>query len=221
MLSKLYAKNTKYTKLFVSLIVIFILSPLTQYFTFVNVIFSFSFFFAIILAINTLSFPSQIIFICRMIAIIALIPDLLSVIGGDQDILYSEFLLVISNFCFGLFILISMVAITTRIVEEETINQDVIRGAICLYLMLGILWFFFYKVVFFFDENAFSFPNTEFAQITSQLFYFSFTTLTTLGYGDITPANPFAMMLSNGEALIGQIFPAIFLARLVSLYERD
>jgi Ion channel len=47
--------------------------------------------------------------------------------------------------------------------------------------------------------------------------YFSFTTLTTLGYGDIVPLHPYARGLANIEAMIGQLYPAILIARLVSL----
>ena len=50
------------------------------------------------------------------------------------------------------------------------------------------------------------------------MLYFSFTTLTTLGYGDITPVSKMTMTLSNVQAIIGQLYPAIFIARLVGLY---
>lgn len=54
----------------------------------------------------------------------------------------------------------------------------------------------------------------------SDLIYFSFTTLTTVGYGDIVPVDPVARSLSNIEAILGQLYPATLLARLVSLGER-
>ena len=44
-------------------------------------------------------------------------------------------------------------AISTRIINEEPVNQDVIRGGICLYLLLGILWYFFYQIILFFDAK--------------------------------------------------------------------
>jgi hypothetical protein len=50
-----------------------------------------------------------------------------------------------------------------------------------------------------------------------ELLYFSFTSLTTMGYGDITPVHPLARSLANLEALIGQLYPAILIARLVSM----
>ncbi|MBV8882557.1 MAG: two pore domain potassium channel family protein [Chroococcidiopsidaceae cyanobacterium CP_BM_RX_35] len=51
-----------------------------------------------------------------------------------------------------------------------------------------------------------------------KLMYYSFTTLTTLGYGDIVPLNKIAMVVHNIESVFGQLFPAVFIAKLVSLY---
>ena len=53
--------------------------------------------------------------------------------------------------------------------------------------------------------------------IASKLIYFSFVTLTSVGYGDIVPVHPFARSLANIEAIIGQLYPATLLARLVTL----
>jgi hypothetical protein len=50
------------------------------------------------------------------------------------------------------------------------------------------------------------------------LFYFSFTTMTTVGYGDVFPINKFAMVFSNLEAIVGQLYIAIFVARLIGLH---
>jgi hypothetical protein len=63
------------------------------------------------------------------------------------------------------------------------------------------------------DSNAFSRSITP-----HQMLYFSFVTLTTVGYGDISPIAPIAMTFANLEAIIGQLYPAIIIARLVSLY---
>jgi hypothetical protein len=56
--------------------------------------------------------------------------------------------------------------------------------------------------------------------LPSDLVYFSFSTLTSVGYGDIVPVHPFARSLTNVEAIIGQLYPATLLARLVSLGQR-
>lgn len=215
---KLYSTKNKYTNLLISLLIIFILSPLVQYFWWANIVFSVAFFTMVLFSINTISISLQLIFICRIIASVILIMNLIIIRNNSY---LSQIGLVISDCCFSLFILIAIVAISHRIIKEKRVNKDVIRGSICIYFMLGLLWFSFYKIVLFFDGNAFRFPVTNIDIFSSQLFYFSFTTLTTVGYGDITPVNGFAMMLSNLEALIGQLFPAIVIAKLVSAYQEE
>jgi hypothetical protein len=58
-------------------------------------------------------------------------------------------------------------------------------------------------------------------ELTSQLIYFSCSTLTTLGYGDIVPVNPLARSLANLEAFFGQLYPAILIGRLVTLQMQE
>jgi Ion channel len=85
--------------------------------------------------------------------------------------------------------------------------------------MIGFLWGIFYKMIYLFDADAFSNISPE--NYLRKLNYYSFITLTTVGYGDITPQNSLAMSLANIEAIIGQLFPAIIIARLVGLYEAE
>jgi hypothetical protein len=117
-----------------------------------------------------------------------------------------------------------MLAILTGLVLEHVfragpITGDRIRGAIAAYLLLGLVWAFAYALV----ERAFpGGMKMEHAFLSvhheMQTFaYFSFVTLTTVGYGDITPVHPVARMLAVGEALVGQLYPAILIGRLVSL----
>jgi hypothetical protein len=84
--------------------------------------------------------------------------------------------------------------------------------------MLGIIWHLLYEVVYIWDAAAFSDPCGD---CHPDLLYFSYTTLTTLGYGDILPVNTWARTLANLEAITGLMYPAIFIARLVSLYSSD
>ncbi len=94
-----------------------------------------------------------------------------------------------------------------------------VQGAIVLYLNIALLFFTFYRLADVLLPNAFSgLPSTgrEYGS-GAALLYFSFATLTTLGYGDITPLHPLARSLANLEAVIGQLYPATLLARLVSL----
>jgi len=75
-----------------------------------------------------------------------------------------------------------------------------------------------YQLVALSDPSSFSFPATAVPQtLRFRLLYFSVTTLTTAGYGDITPLAPVARCLAALEGVIGQLFPVLLLARLVSM----
>lgn len=94
-----------------------------------------------------------------------------------------------------------------------------IQGAVLLYLNLALIFFVLYRLLEVLVPNSFSnLPEggTEFGS-GATLLYFSFSTLTTLGYGDIVPVHALARSLANLEGVIGQLYPATLLARLVSL----
>jgi|SRR5580698_2205008 hypothetical protein len=92
-------------------------------------------------------------------------------------------------------------------------------GAVLLYLTIGLTFVALYGFVALATPMAFTnLPalRGDFA-LSGDLIYFSFVTLTTTGYGDIAPLHPYARSLANVEAIIGQIYPATLLARLVTL----
>ncbi|WPF88920.1 potassium channel family protein [Cyanobacterium aponinum UTEX 3222] len=191
-----------------------VVTPFLQYFDRFNIWFPIIFFSTIILAINTLGFSKKFIYIFRGIAIFAYLS---SIISHLQMLNHIDTIEIFSDVLSALFMILSIVAIALRILSETEINGDVIKGAICIYLMIGILWGIFYKILVNINANSFELSIFIDASPQYQLFYFSFTTLTTLGYGDISPLNSVGMMLSNIEALLGQLFPAIFISKLVSL----
>jgi hypothetical protein len=94
-----------------------------------------------------------------------------------------------------------------------------VQGAIVLYLNFALIFSVLYRLVDTLVPNAFAGLSASGAEQGSgaTLLYFSFTTLTTTGYGDITPVHPIARNIANLEAVIGQLYPATLLARLVSL----
>jgi len=96
----------------------------------------------------------------------------------------------------------------------EKVSADTIKGGICVYIFIGILWGQLYKLTYDIDPSSFSIPFGE----HWGFFHFSFNTLTTVGYGVITPVSSFAMMLTNLEGLVGLLFLVLFLARLVGLH---
>ena len=91
-------------------------------------------------------------------------------------------------------------------------------GAVLLYLTVAIIFAAFYSFIGTLDPKAFANLTVEDSpKLATQLIYFSFATLTTTGYGDISPLHPVARALCNLEAIFGQLYPATLLARLVTL----
>jgi voltage-gated potassium channel len=103
---------------------------------------------------------------------------------------------------------------------HEQVTGDTIAGAICVFLLIGIIWALAFQGIYFFDHQAFN--NVTGASFTPaatvDLVYFSFATLTTLGYGDISPIASSARMFAVTEAIFGQIYLTVLVARLVGLY---
>jgi len=125
------------------------------------------------------------------------------------------------------FIAVAMLAtiVLTHVFRAGPITASRIQGAIAAYLLIALMFAAIYMWIDFHTGNT-AFGGSYIAPLTGEnplrrFVYFSFTTLTTVGYGDVVPINSFARAMSNLEAVIGQIFPAILLARLVSLEVSD
>ena len=119
------------------------------------------------------------------------------------------------------------VLVIHQVLREGPITMHRVMGTVVVYLLLGLVFASAYKLVELQLPESFnlvdqSAPDHDFNPKT-RLLYFSFTTLTSLGYGDITPLHPIARSLAMLEGLIGQLFPVILITRLVSmeLYHRQ
>jgi hypothetical protein len=116
------------------------------------------------------------------------------------------------------FFAVLAVMILVRVFGKGRINIHRIQGAVAIYLLLGVIWSGCYRLVLYFHPEAFSpLADSNERTLMSKLVYFSFATLTTVGYGDITAVHPAARSLAMLEALTGQLFPAVLIARLVSM----
>jgi hypothetical protein len=102
--------------------------------------------------------------------------------------------------------------------ESGVMSADRLSGAASGYLMMGVMWTFIYALVTRADPAAFSAAGSRAPLPFMDLLYYSFTTLTTMGYGDIVPMSRAARTAAIMEAIIGQLFLAILIAKLVSVY---
>ncbi|MEQ9617648.1 MAG: ion channel [Deltaproteobacteria bacterium] len=120
-----------------------------------------------------------------------------------------------------LFFILVTVTILEHILKSKEVTADTLYAAVCVYLLLGIMWASIYGVLEYLSPGAvFVGSEGEISEPLSSnvLIYYSFTTLTTLGYGDITSLTPLARIISILEAIIGQLFIVFLVARLVSTY---
>jgi hypothetical protein len=129
----------------------------------------------------------------------------------------------IANLWTGLVLLFAVVVIVGRVLSFNTVTIQSIYGVLSAYLIIGLMFAAFYAAIDHLTGHAF-FANGQ-QDITQTYQYFSFTTLTTLGYGDFTAAQNIGRAIAVLEALTGQIFLATLVARLVAAYraprERD
>lgn len=120
-----------------------------------------------------------------------------------------------------IFIGVLLAVLMVRVFQAGPVTSQRIRGAIVVYLLLGGIWGVLYFIVALNIPGAFRFAEAltpgDPDGLQRLLTYFSFTTLTTTGFGDIIPVHPLARTLAMFEALTGQLYLVITMARLVSL----
>ncbi len=116
----------------------------------------------------------------------------------------------------ALFFGFAVVLVGESIFASQKVTFDTVVGGICIFLMLGYLWFAIYGVLYLISPGAIAGPESRVSEF--DLMYFSFTTLTTVGYGEFVPVTAAAKVAANLEAVVGVLYPAIFIAKLVNSF---
>ncbi len=119
-----------------------------------------------------------------------------------------------------LFLSVLAILVLLQVFKEGHINFHRIQGAVAVYLLIGLIWAHLFQAIHSVDESSFLFIpeiDGDRESFFTKFLYFSFVTLTTIGFGDITPVHPLAKSLVMLEGLVGMLFPAIMITRLVGL----
>lgn len=123
------------------------------------------------------------------------------------------------------FFVFVIAVIVRSMLSRSDVTVDVIFGAMSVYLLIGVTWTFIFAIVEIINPGSFNFGSLGTEAIASArhgelrfLSYFSLVTLSTLGYGDITPVTPIARSLASLEAVVGQLYIAVLVARLVGMH---
>jgi len=141
----------------------------------------------------------------------------LAVTWGSRFYTFPQPLLIASTFSGIIFFGSIIYMIFKHILMQKKVSDEVIFGAIVVYLLLGIFCALCYGIIGALDPTAFYFGNEFIGDSRMRFLYFSYITMTTLGYGDITPVAPIARSLAMLEAIIGQIYLVVMIAWLVGM----
>jgi hypothetical protein len=102
----------------------------------------------------------------------------------------------------------------SHVLKDEVVTGEKVSAAICVYLFIGLTWAYLFSLTHYLEPGSFHIEDPD----LSHFIYYSFITLSTLGYGDITPLSPSARALSYVEAITGQLYLTVLVARLVGLH---
>jgi voltage-gated potassium channel len=109
-----------------------------------------------------------------------------------------------------------------QVLGEGVIDLNKVIGSIALFILIGLTWTILYLLMIEMDPGAFKgMSSLPWAENFAQASYFSFVTLTTLGYGDISPANRITEVLVYIEAIVGVFYMAAFVASLITAAQRE
>lgn len=119
----------------------------------------------------------------------------------------------------GILLLVTPFSILRHIASHPVVTTETVLGAVCVYLLIGFSFAFIYSGIAVLSPSPF-FQGESPASSNNTLF-FSYTTLTTVGYGNLVPAQSFGQTVAMLEALLGPIYLALIVARLVSLWGQE
>lgn len=210
----IHVAENKYNRLLTILIIIYLFSPFLVDFPIGNLVVFIVFFSTILLvAYQIHPSPKTVRTYLSLLVFTVLLRGLSSLpltsLNADRvlEIASSSILLA--------FLTLSIYLMLRELTIAEQVTADLIKGGICVYLLLGFLWANLYGIIYSFDVHSFTATSATVSR--ADLTHFSFTTLTTVGYGDIAPVSQIARVLANLEGIVGVLYPAVFIARLVGL----
>jgi len=171
-------------------------------------------FFSIIFVITIYAVSQKRLHI--IIAVILLIPTLLAV--WIPDIPKYNTLLTIGYICGLVVFAFAVISILNYIFTKETVTRQTISAAVAVYLLLAVIWTFIYRLIENLYPGSFAVAHDKLQDAPNIYLYFSLVTITTLGYGDISPTGGQAISLAVLEAITGQIYLVVVVAWFVGMY---
>jgi hypothetical protein len=137
-----------------------------------------------------------------------------TILAISQLVASSDRLSAITGLATGVLIVATIAAIAVGVIDQDEVNARSITGAVCIYVLFGLLFLFVYSAIALLGSGPFFAEGTDGTRALR--LYFSYVTLATLGYGDYTAAGDLGHTVAVLEALVGQLYLVTVLALLVS-----
>jgi hypothetical protein len=135
---------------------------------------------------------------------------------------HQKAVMIITTALSSLYLLLVTVLILVNVLQQEEISADTVLGGLCVYIMIGVLWTSFYITLELLSPGSFDFGvhghHSRLAGFYGLLFYYSFISLLTIGFGDVIPVSSMAQTLTIIEGLIGRFYLVFYMACLINLY---
>ena len=202
--------NARFSYLFFTIILLFLLRPFIEGATTVALVTNIFLWFIVISCVWAIHEKKRHQWIAIAISAVAILADLL------DFFLQNAMTSWVSKIAIVFFLGYAVVTILFYLVRQEEVTADMMMAGASEYILIGILWACFYVLIETVYPGSFNFGGTKMDR--SGFLYFSFVTLTTTGYGDVLPVSVQARSLAMLEMLTGQLYIAMTVARLVSLY---
>ncbi|MGD9018632.1 MAG: potassium channel family protein [Desulfuromonadales bacterium] len=144
--------------------------------------------------------------------------------GAAGSLMDHELLFLLGLAGRALFLILVALSILLDLFRGSEVTGDKLAGAVCVYLLIALIWGYAFLITEFVTPESFSFTqgNERLQLWVSReffpFFYFSMVTMTTVGYGDMAPVTTVAQTLATTEALVGQVYLTILVARLVGMF---
>lgn len=165
----------------------------------------------VLAAIYSVSRQRRLLLLACALGIPALLTTAVSIATANP------FAAIVSKITDVLFFGFTTAVLLHHVLADREVTADTLYGAACVYLLSGLTWSLLYGLVELLHPGSFQTASGQ-GVTWSDLLFFSFVTLTTLGYGDITPVSSPARSLATVQAVFGVLYNAILIARLVGLY---
>jgi hypothetical protein len=208
-----------FLSLLVGLVSLIVVYPFFYNLPYANLILDIFISFILLFSIYSFSRKRQVIIIALCLAVPAFI------ISWSKYFFFHSLLAQIEIIFRILFFVYILFVLTLGVFKARKVNTNIIYGSVCIYLLMGLTWAFIYSLLELTHPGSFHSMLPEFDPgnnlqegITLRLVYFSYVTLTTLGYGDITPVTPPAQLIASMEAITGQFYLTILVARLIGMH---